>query len=339
MRTLARAIRDLTSVSLVVFAHLGANTASAQYRNLDAGRPSRIEDAEPTPRFALDIDLGPFQVERLSGGTMRYRAEPRLAFGVLPMTDIELRAPLVQVSPPSTSGSTSAAGLAGVSVGVMRALTIETTSVPAMAVAAEMSLPVGGLAPTRGSYLAKALLTKTTGLARIHLNAGFGTYALYTAPPRSGESPGCTALVIIAPGDTACTTGLPIVIDAPCSANPRAPGRLDEALRRCMPPANQSIAPAAPSLPSGGNRWFAGAAVDHAFALQSVLVIADVYAERFLGLYPNTDWTAEAGLRYQLTPLLVLDVGAGRHFAGTIRSTLLTLGATYELATPALFGR
>jgi hypothetical protein len=100
MRTVARAIRDLTSVSLAVLGHLAASDASAQYRNLDSGKPTRIEDAEPTPLFALEIDAAPFQLERLSGGTIRYRAEPRLAYGVLPMTDIELRVPTEMMGGP-----------------------------------------------------------------------------------------------------------------------------------------------------------------------------------------------------------------------------------------------
>jgi hypothetical protein len=271
---------------------------------------------------------------------MRYRAEPRIAYGVLPMTDIELRAPIVQVTPPSASGAISAAGLAGVSIGVMRALTLETTNIPATALSAEASLPVGGLAPARGSYLAKALITKTTGGLRVHLNAGYGTYAIRVASPSSSQAGGCSSLRLNIPGDSTCGNGFPIVIDVPCSVNPRTPGTLDgSAARRCMPPTEQSIAAATPAVRTSGSRWFAGAAVDHSFALRSLLVIGDVYAERFVGLYPNVDWTAEAGVRYQLNPLLVFDAGVGRHFAGTIRSTQFMLGATYELATPPLGGR
>ena len=334
---MGKRVRLLTGVSVLSAVHVGAGNASAQYRNLDAGKPTRVEDAEPTPRFALDLDAAPFQLERLTGGTMRYRAEPRIAYGLLPMTDVELRAPLVQLAPSSASGASSAAGLAGVSLGVMRALTIETTNVPAMAVAAEVSLPVGGLAPERGSYLAKALMTKTTGPVRVHLNAGYGTYAVRVASVRSGQSGGCSSLRLSVPGDSTCETGFPIVIDTPCSVNPSDPATLDGgAARHCLPPLEQAIAPAPTLPPSNGNRWFAGVAMDHSFPIRSLLVIADVYAERFVGLYPNADWTAEAGLRYQWTPLLVLDAGAGRHFAGTIRSTQLTVGATYELATPPI---
>ena len=64
----------------------------------------------------------------------------------------------------------------------------------------------------------------------------------------------------------------------------------------------------------------AGVGLDRAFALHSTIVTADAFAERFLGLYPVPDWTAEVGLRRQVTPLVVLDVGIARHFAGVIHS-------------------
>ncbi len=326
---------------LIVVALSRAGTARAQYRNLDAGRPGRVEDAEPTPRYALDIDLVPFQIERLTGGTTRYRAEPRLAYGILPFTDLEVRLPIVQVNPPSASGATSAAGLAGVSIGLLRALNIETTNMPAFALAAELSLPLGGLAPARGSYLAKALLTKTTSVGRFHLNGGLGTYAIRTVSSATSGSSGCSSLRILLPGDTTCNAGPPIIIDVPCSVNPATSGTLAASSRMCAPPVTASLpsAAATPEPRSAGNRWFAGAAFDHSFALRSTLLSADVFAERFVGLYANTDWTAEIGLRHQLTPLIVLDAGAGRHFAGTIRSTFVAIGATYELATPPFLGR
>ena len=48
--------------------------------------------------------------------------------------------------------------------------------------------------------------------------------------------------------------------------------------------------------------------------LRSTLIQADLVAERFVGLYPITDWTGEVGVRRQLTPKVVLDLGVARHF-------------------------
>ena len=309
--------------------------AQTQYRNLDAGRPGRVEDAEPAARYTLDIDLAAFQVERLSGGTLRYRAEPKLAYGILPFTELEVRLPIVQVTPPSGSGVQSAAGIAGLSVGMLHAFNLETSDVPALAVASEFLLPAGNLGATRGSYIVKGLLTKTTHVARLHVNGGFGTWAV--RPPSTAGAACITSTIRLA-NDTTCTGNAPIMVfDIPCTTLPGTTGRLASLrTQMCAPPPVDSTPPRAPT---SGNRWFAGAAVDRSFPFRSLLVSADVYAERLLGLYPIVDWTAEVGMRIQLTPVMVADVGIGRHFAGVIRSTSLAVGMSYELATPSLFGR
>jgi hypothetical protein len=335
MRARLSTILHLSIAIGTAAAHPGG--AQTQYRNLDAGRPGRIEDAEATARYSLDVDLTPFQIERLTGGTTRYRAEPRVGYGILPFTEIELRVPVVQVNPPSGSATQSVGGIAGLSLGALRAFNLETTNFPALAAAAEVSLPAGNLAPTRPSYLLKGLLTKTTGFGRLHLNAGFGSYAI-RPPPTASSSGGCTALSLQLPGDDTCSGGPPIIIDVPCSVMPHGADGLHAASRMCMPPmaAQESTTVA---RATAGNRWFAGLAFDRSFPLRSLLFMGDVFTERFVGLYPTPDWTAEVGLRYQLTPLIVLDAGMGRHFAGVIHSTTVTIGATYEFATPPWLGR
>jgi len=309
--------------------------AQTQYRNLDAGRPGRIEDAESAARYSLDLDLAAFQVERLSGGTMRYRAEPKVTYGVLPFTELELRAPIVQITPPQSSSSTSAAGMAGFAIGLLPPVHLETTNVPALAFATEYSLPVGNLAPVRGSYLAKVLATKTTYAGRIHANAGYGTW---TFRPPSKAASSCTLVTSGLIPDTVCAgVEPPIIIDVPCTVVPSVPGRLATAsARMCMPPpADSSPAP----TPTVGNRWFAGVGYDRSFPFRALLVSGDLYAERLIGLYPSVDWTAELGIRAQLSPVLVASLGIGRHFAGVVRSTSFMIGASYEVATPPILGR
>jgi hypothetical protein len=93
-----------------------------------------------------------------------------------------------------------------------------------------------------------------------------------------------------------------------------------------------SASAAAGAPPTVGNRWFAGAALDHAFALSSTLVGIDLFAEHLIGFSNLIDWTAELGIRRQWTPQLVLDVGIARHFAGSLPSTAATIGATYAVA-------
>src|SRR6476619_3793219 len=75
---------------------LGAHSASAQveYRNLDGGRPVRIEDASPTERHGLDVDLTTLRLDRLAPSRTRFQLEPRVAYGILPNTEISLRVPV-----------------------------------------------------------------------------------------------------------------------------------------------------------------------------------------------------------------------------------------------------
>jgi hypothetical protein len=80
-----------------------------------------------------------------------------------------------------------------------------------------------------------------------------------------------------------------------------------------------------------GPRFMGGIGIDHAIALTSTLLLADFVVERFVDLYDTHDYTAEVGIRQQLTPQFVLDVGVGRRFGGSVGSTSATLGLSYEL--------
>jgi hypothetical protein len=62
----------------------------------------------------------------------------------------------------------------------------------------------------------------------------------------------------------------------------------------------------------------------------STLFVADVVFDRFEDLYPLDDWTAEIGVRRQLAPQLVADLGVGRRFAGTTQETSVTFGVSYS---------
>jgi hypothetical protein len=87
-----------------------------------------------------------------------------------------------------------------------------------------------------------------------------------------------------------------------------------------------------------GSHWLAGIGLDHAWPLESLLLSGNVYAERFVGLYVPTDWTAEIGSRKQWTPRLVFDLGVVRHFSGVVRSTAATVGLTFTMSTRPVAG-
>lgn len=297
-------------------------SAQSSYYNLDGSRPLRIEDAAPTERYALDVQLLPLRIDRYARGRVRARVEPKVSYGILPLTELEVRFPVVAAVPVRATAPWRVGG-AGIGVGILHAFGVETGALPAVAVGGEVLLRAGALAGSRTSYSTKAIITRTTRFARLHLNGAYGTFALREDAVRSGAcnpgSPGCAGPGPGVPPDPP--------IDFPCA--PPAVARA----ARCAP----GEAAAASALSTGiarayGTHWLAGAGIDHAFGLHSFLIGADLVAERFVGLYAPTDWTAEVGARRQLTQRLTIDGALGWHFAGAARSTSATLGLTWETA-------
>ena len=306
--------------------------AQAHYYNLDGGRPTRVEDAVATERFGLDLHLAALRVERLDGGTYRWRAEPKLSYGLFPMTSLELRAPLTYLDRPGFSGGGTTA-LGGVGVGALRALNVETAGLPALAVAGDVLLPVGGFSSGRTSYAIQLLTTKTTPLLRAHLNASLGTYGVRAPRVIASPGPACPPGFFRAPSGECEEYVIPP--DVPCAVAPESGPHLAPAVDRAgcaSADATRSIRRQQIAERPYGLRWSAGLGFDRTFPLLSTLVAADVIAERFVGLYPTVDWTAEIGLRRQWSPNLVLDLGVGRRFAGATQSTSATLGVTYSLS-------
>jgi hypothetical protein len=304
--------------------------AQSEYYNLDAGRPGRVEDAEPTPLYSLDIDPSQLQFERLTGGTIRFRAEPRLAYGAFPFTELELRTPIVRVDPPRASGARATTGLGGVGLGFLHAFNVETPAIPALAISGEWLAPAGSLAGPVGSYSLKLLATKTTSVGRLHVNVAGGTYSVRLS--QNVADTNCSTLLTVRIAGTPCGQLPGGVIDAPCSVTTTHGG----ASRFCMPPVEQIDSTSNSATSLTGQHWFAGVGYDHAFPLASALLTADVFAERFVGLYSRADVSAEVGMKKQLTPIVVIDVGGAWHCLGVLRSFSLTIGASYELATTPL---
>jgi hypothetical protein len=318
----------------------GRAGAQAHYYNLDAGRPTRVEDALPTERNGVDVHLAALRLERLDDGTYRWRGEPKLSFGVLPMTSLELRAPVTHLVRPGSGGRGTTA-LAGIGFGALRALNVETAGLPALALAGEVLVPVGGFSSGRTSYAIQMLATKTTPVFRAHLNGSLGTYGVRAPRQIPPSGPLCPPGFVPAPGGGCEQFVFPP--DVPCAVAPLAtreggwgtsdvdaplvPRPSSQSAARCRAASRQQIAQRPYGL-----RWAAGLGVDRTFPLQSMLVAADVFAERFLGLYPNVEWTAEIGVRRQLSPEVVVDLGVGRRFAGSARSSSVTAGLTYSFA-------
>lgn len=168
MRTLAAA--------LIVFAAVPPLHAQTDYYNTDAGRPILVEDAYPVERYAFELQLAPVRLERERGGLYNWGFEPEVAYGILPRTQLEIGFPLHIMD---TAGGRQT-GLAGVEVSALHNLNVETSGLPALALAAEAVLPVGSLAPEDVYVSAKGIVSRTYRWARFHLNA---RYTLGPEPP------------------------------------------------------------------------------------------------------------------------------------------------------------
>lgn len=292
--------------------------AQSPYFNTDAGRPLRIEDAVPTERYGFELMLPTARIEHLDGGIVRWRFQPGISYGVLPQTELDLHGTFVY----REATAQPRGGLASVDVSLMHAFNTETVHLPAIALAVDGYVPAGAARTGGTAYSIRMLMTRSGALGRLHFNASYGSYNVGVAQP--------AAVCFYGPDfNIPCSsTGptFPFIPDGPCLVAPHPSamfcgGRISS---------TTDVSQAGDTIPLRGTHWLVGLAFDHALALHSTLWMADLYAERYVGLYALTDWTAEIGARHQFTPTVGVDAGIGRHFRGTNPSWIVTLGATYS---------
>lgn len=275
IQSLATALAG-AALTLAATAHQAA--AQTDYYNTDAGRPIQVEDAYAVERRAVELQVAPLRLERARGGTYQWGLEPKVALGLLPRTQLELGLPLAVVDA-GPAGHT--AGLAGVDLSVLHNLNAET-SIPALAVAADVLIPAGGLGPDRAYPSVKGIATKTFPWARVHVN---GQYTFGDRLP-AGEGASATSRGVGGRGGTELS------------------------------------------------RWWAGAAVDRTFPLKALLVTGEVVAQQPLRVATDVAWHSAAGLRYQLSPRVATDAGAGYRFTGDDQGWFVTVGAAVAVGLP-----
>lgn len=129
----------------------------ATFHNTERGRPFRVEDASPIPRYALDLALLP---SWQSAGNGQWALEPGLTYGLLSRTQIELRVPVVLG--PETDWS-------GAVLGAQHTLNVESRVLPIVALDASILIPAG-IVETAHPAVA-ALATKTFHWGRLSVNS------------------------------------------------------------------------------------------------------------------------------------------------------------------------
>lgn len=174
--TILRRTTILRQTAAAAFSALALGAAAApaaaqtDYYNTDAGRPVQVEDAYPVEQYAFEVQFAPVRLERESGGAYHWEFAPELAYGILPRTHVEVGFPLVYAD---AAGDGHAHGLAGVEVAAFHNLNVETRTLPALAVAADVLLPVGGLAPDATYTSLTGIATRTFSWARFHVNGQY----------------------------------------------------------------------------------------------------------------------------------------------------------------------
>jgi hypothetical protein len=159
-------VRAAALVAVAITCLAAPLQAQTDYYNTSAGRPLRIEDATPLEYRGVELNLAPIRWESARNGTNRWSLHPEVAVGVFPRTQIQIAAPFAHVD--ETSSSTT--GLAGLEISALHALNAET-SIPALALGADLALPIGPLAADAAYGTFKVVMTRTLSAARIHANA------------------------------------------------------------------------------------------------------------------------------------------------------------------------
>lgn len=162
-----RGIAGALALALVLIVPVAAS-AQTDYYNTDAGRPIRVEDAYPVERRAFELQLAPLRLER-SRGAYTWGMEPEAAFGIFRRTHVEVGFPLAMIDAPGTRTSV---GLAGVELSALHNLNVET-SIPALAIVADVLLPAGGFGPESAYPSVKGIATKTFTWMRFHANGQY----------------------------------------------------------------------------------------------------------------------------------------------------------------------
>lgn len=252
----------------IVFTVIGLRPAAAQidYRNLDDHRPVRTEDAYPIERFAFELIL-PYEYENGLGGEQLHVTVPELSYGVLANTQIGLKLPLVARHEPSGTDW----GLAGPRLFALYNVNTEGRWLPALAVRADLAVPLGNLADDNAQLAVKGIATRSWGLTRVHVNGAVTFGAGAARPVDVAES-----------------------------------------------------------------KWAVSFAADRTLLRQSLLLVGELGIFKAMSGAP-TEVTAAGGVRYQLTPTMVLDAGISRRLVANAGPDLgLTVGLSHAFALAGL---
>ena len=140
--------------------------AQTDYRNLDDERPLFTEDAYPIERHAFEF-LFPYRFEHEADGERVHATVLELGYGVFNNAQLGVHFPFAA----RTRDGSTEAGLAGAQPFLLYNFNTESRMLPAFAIRADISLPVGPLGGGGTRTTLRAIATRSWGLTRLHANA------------------------------------------------------------------------------------------------------------------------------------------------------------------------
>lgn len=272
---------SVLAAALLVAATPRQAVAQTDYYNTDRGRPLQMEDAYATERYAFELQLAPLRLERTRGGTYNWGIEPEIAYGVLPRTQLEIGVPLAYVDPRGSAERTFAG--AGVEVSVLHNLNVETETLPALALVADVVFPAGGLGPDPTYPSVKAIATRTYSWLRFHANAQY-TFSDRAKDRATAEQVGTAGVVELSRWTTgiAVDKTLPLrsmLIGAEAFARqPLAPGAAVEwnsglGIRYQLSPTFAIDGGAGARLTGDDRGWYVTFGTAYAFGIRSLIPV------------------------------------------------------------------
>jgi hypothetical protein len=161
----------IAAVAVAALCPIASAVGQTDYRNLDDGRPVHTEDAYAVERYAFELLTGA-ALEKDAGGLQTTTFTPELEHGVVMNGQIGLTAPLSLVPPAGTTGL-GTLGLAGLRLHALYNFNTEGGGLPALALRADLALPVGALAGDVARVTVKGIATRSWGLTRAHANVAW----------------------------------------------------------------------------------------------------------------------------------------------------------------------
>lgn len=156
--------------------------AQADYRDLDAGRPIAVEDAQPIEHRAFEFQFTVPHFSRERRGEWHFVFENELKWGILPDTQFGIT---TETAASRHNGATVFAQR-DVQLHLLYNFNQETPRMPAIAIRPELIIGAGGLGARHEHGALKLIVSKTIHRNRLHFNASY-TAGPTEAPGRGGD--------------------------------------------------------------------------------------------------------------------------------------------------------